>query len=54
MKQAITQYMMVLALIVGSYFLGVYKTKTEFLEKGVGTTTTAQAPTGQQPQKPTS
>lgn len=54
MKQAITQYMMVLALIVGSYFLGVYKTKTEFLEKGVGTTTTAQAPAGQQPQKPAS
>lgn len=43
---------MVIVLIVGSYFLGVYKTKTEFLEKGVGTTTTAAAPAGQQPQKP--
>lgn len=37
MKQAITQYVMVVLLIVGAYFLGVYKTKTEFLEKGVGT-----------------
>jgi protein-disulfide isomerase len=35
MKQAVTQYLMVVLLIVGAYFLGVYKTKTEFLEKGV-------------------
>lgn len=33
MKQALTQYVMVIALVVGAYFLGVYKTKTEFLEK---------------------
>lgn len=52
MKQAITQYAMVIMLIVGAYFLGVYKTKTEFLEKGVGT---AAAPTTQQqPAAPTS
>lgn len=37
MKQAITQYLMVIALVVGSYFLGVYKTKTEFLEKSPNT-----------------
>lgn len=35
MKQAITQYLMVILLVVGAYFLGVYKTKTEYLEKGV-------------------
>lgn len=33
MKQALTQYLMVILLVVGAYFLGVYKTKTEFLEK---------------------
>ena len=38
MKQAITQYLMVILLVVGAYFLGVYKTKTEFLEKGVANT----------------
>lgn len=37
MKQTITQYAMVVLLVVGAYFLGVYKTKTEMLEKGVGT-----------------
>jgi len=50
MKQAITQYVMVILLVVGAYFLGVYKTKTEYLEKGVpnqvaqvaGETTAAQ------------
>lgn len=35
MKLAITQYLMVIMLVVGAYFLGVYKTKTEYLEKGV-------------------
>lgn len=49
MKQAITQYAMVVMLIVGAYFLGVYKTKTDFLEKGVGSAQvagdTAAAPT---------
>lgn len=43
MRQAITQYLVVALLVVGAYFIGVYKTKTEYLEKGVGTTgTTAQ------------
>jgi protein-disulfide isomerase len=37
MKQAITQYLMVILLVVGAYFLGVYKTKTEYLEKGLPT-----------------
>lgn len=37
MKQAITQYLMVVLLVVGAYFLGVYKTKTEYLEKGIAT-----------------
>lgn len=38
MKQTVTQYLMVIMLIVGSYLLGVYKTKTEYLEKGVANT----------------
>jgi protein-disulfide isomerase len=33
MKQTITQYLMVIMLVVGAYFLGVYKTKTEYLSK---------------------
>ncbi len=33
MKQSLTQYVMVIMLVVGAYLLGVYKTKTEFLEK---------------------
>lgn len=37
MKQAITQYLMVTLLIVGAFFLGVYKTKTEYLEKNPNT-----------------
>ena len=37
MKQSITQYLVVLALIVGAYMLGTYKTKVEYLEKGVPT-----------------
>ncbi len=45
MKQAITQYVMVILLIVGAFYLGVFKTKTEFLEKGA-TNTVAQV--GQQ------
>jgi protein-disulfide isomerase len=54
MKQAVTQYLMVILLVVGAYFLGVYKTKTEFLEKGA-TNTVAQAGQGaQQPTKPAS
>lgn len=51
MKQTIQQYVMVVLLIVGAYFLGVYKTKTEFLEKGVGSTT--QPTVQQQPAAPT-
>jgi protein-disulfide isomerase len=50
MKQAITQYLMVILLVVGAYFLGVYKTKTEYLEKGVATAAqqgTQQAPVPQ-------
>lgn len=33
MKQTIVQYLMVIALIVGAYMVGVYKTKVEYLEK---------------------
>jgi len=55
MKQAVTQYVMVILLVVGAYFLGVYKTKTEYLEKGVSATTQAgQDETAQQPAKPVS
>lgn len=50
MKQAITQYLLVIMLVVGSYFLGVYKTKTEFLEKQP--TQTAQV-AGEQDEAPT-
>lgn len=34
MRQTIVQYLMVIALIVGAYMVGVYKTKVEYLEKG--------------------
>lgn len=44
MKQAITQYLMVALLVVGSYFLGVYKTKTEFLEKNANTVAAVTQP----------
>ncbi|MFH1244306.1 MAG: thioredoxin domain-containing protein [bacterium] len=53
MKQAITQYLMVILLVAGAYFLGVYKTKTEFLEKGVTAGETAQQGEAQ-PTAPTS
>jgi protein-disulfide isomerase len=43
MKQTAQQYLMVILLVVGAYFLGVYKTKTEMLEKGVGTGVVPQA-----------
>lgn len=33
MKQTITQYLMVIMLVVGAYFLGVYKTQSEMLAK---------------------
>lgn len=35
MRQIITQYLVVILLVVGAYFIGVYKTKTEYLENGV-------------------
>lgn len=35
MKQNIMQYVMMVMLIAGSYLVGVYKTKSEYLEKGV-------------------
>lgn len=41
MKQAVTQYLMVIALVVGSYLLGVYKTRTEYLEKASANTVAA-------------
>lgn len=50
MKQTITQYAMVILLVVGAYFLGVYKTKTEMLEKGLGAQV---APTDQVGMEPT-
>ncbi len=34
MRQTIQQYIMVVLLVVGAYFLGVFKTKTEMLESG--------------------
>lgn len=52
MKQAITQYMMVIALIVGAYMIGVYKTESEYLKKGVGNTVAQVGQGAQQPQKP--
>lgn len=38
MKQTITQYVMVVVLVVGAYLLGMYKTKVEYLEKGTPNT----------------
>ena len=35
MKQNITQYLMIVLLVVGAYMVGVYKTKVEYLEGGV-------------------
>lgn len=51
MKQTIQQYAMVVLLVVGAYFLGVYKTKTEMLEKGIGAG--VQQPAAQQQAAPT-
>lgn len=50
MKQSISQYVMIILLVVGAYFLGVYKTKTEYLESGTGTA--AQNTQPSQPQAP--
>lgn len=44
MKQAVTQYLMVILLVVGSYFLGFYKAKTEFLEKSANTVAAVAQP----------
>lgn len=53
MKQAITQYLMVILLVAGAYFLGVYKTRTEYLEKGAtNVAPQAAVPQGQQPPAP--
>ncbi len=49
MKQTITQYLMVILLVVGAYFLGVYKTKSEMLAKGGVGNTVAQVGQGNQP-----
>lgn len=55
MKQAVTQYLMVILLVVGAYFLGVYKTKTEYLEKGTANTVAQVGQAGtQKPVQPTS
>lgn len=47
MKQAITQYLMVILLVVGAYFLGVYKTKSDLLSSGAANTVAAVAPGAQ-------
>lgn len=53
MKQAITQYLMVIALVVGAYFIGVYKTETQYLKKGqAAVPATAPTNTAQQPTTP--
>ena len=53
MKQAITQYLMVIVLVAGAYFLGFYKAKTEMLEKGAGNTVAQVTQPGAQPTTPT-
>ena len=52
MKQSFTQYLMVIALVAGSYFLGVYKTKTEFLEKNPNTVAQVDGAEAGQPAAP--
>lgn len=53
MKQTITQYLMVIMLVVGAYFLGVYKTQSEMLAKApAATTTVAGAETAQPTPQP--
>lgn len=54
MKQTITQYLMVILLVVGAYALGVYKTKTEYLEKGLPNTVAQVGQGAQQPVTPAS
>lgn len=45
---------MVILLVTGAYFLGVYKTRSEMLEKGVGNTVAQVGQGAQQPAQPTS
>lgn len=52
MKQAFTQYLMVILLVAGAYFLGVYKTKSDFLEKGTANTVAQVGQQGNQPAAP--
>lgn len=52
MRQTITQYVMVALLVVGAYEIGAYKTKVDYLEKGVPTAQVAGDTTAQ-PTKPT-
>lgn len=54
MRQTLTQYAMVVLLIVGAYFLGVYKTKVSYLEKGVPNTAAQVEGDQTQQAKPTS
>ncbi len=42
MKQAIGQYLMIGCMVVGAFFLGMYKTKVEFLEKNANTVAQVQ------------
>lgn len=53
--QGLMQYAMILAMVVGAYLVGVYKTKVEYLENGSTTQQTTQVAgdTAQQPTKPT-
>ena len=53
MKQTILQYLMIIALVGGSYFLGVYKTQVEDLKKSANTVAQVQGATAQQPATPT-
>lgn len=53
MKQAITQYLMVIMLVVGAYMLGVYKTKVTYLEKGAPNAAPQAAGNTAQPTAPT-
>lgn len=54
MKQTITQYLVVVLLVVGAYFLGVYKTKVTYLEQGVpGTVAQVAGQEAGQPAVPT-
>jgi len=53
MKQAIAQYVMVIMLVAGAYFLGVYKTKVDYLEKGATNPAQVAQVEGEQTATPT-